>query len=324
MLIRILAMTLTCTLTTRALAHPPSVVKLFTRFNTCETDSWTGRQTCKQFVAQASAVCVGERNGRRIFVTATHVVKEVMRDWERNRVWIEFNQQPVPAVPVAYSINDDVSLIAANCAVPAVELEDDAPTGAEVEACGFPYGNYTPVRQRITNREPGLLWGDRSIDQGHSGGGLFLGDRFAGLLHGRRKIGQGTLSISVDRVRNLLDREKCRYRCRCRGVIKTFNGGTDVVPAPPIPEETNLLQATPPRNAATTGERGPVGPQGEAGQRGEKGDIGERGAVGPAGPPGTITVTLVDENGNVLNEAKNVRSGSVVRLNLKKFLEKEN
>lgn len=335
---------------------PASVVKIFTRFNTCEVNPFTGQQSCKQFVAQASAVCVGERCGEKIFVTATHVVKEVMKDWERNRAWLEINGQAIPVRPIAYSVTDDVSLVSAQCSVPAVEIEADILDGDEVEACGFPAGSYTVVRQRIVNREPGILWGDRSIDQGHSGGGLFHKGRFAGLLHGRKTRGQGTLSITPDRVRNLLDRERIKYRCRCRGIVRTFNGpSSDVVPPPP-PEDPV------PRIQIATAERGPVGETGAKGERGDTGPKGPAGETGPRGPPGpqgkdadlsfveslqeritilekqiktlgqkgdqgppgTVTVKLIDESGTVLKSVENVQSGSVVRLNVKKFLEKEN
>jgi len=317
---------------THAHADHPSVVKIHTRFKVCETNPWTGQQSCKLFAAQASAVCVAEREGQKIFVTATHVVKEVMRDWQSNSVWLEIHGQLIRASPVAYSMGDDVAIVSANCDTPTVELDEDPPNGAEVEACGYPAGRYVPVRQRIVKRQPGIIWGDRSIDQGHSGGGLFFNGRFAGLLHGRKTREPGTLSITPDRLRTILDKERCRYRCRCRGVTRTFNASDVVPPPPPNEPPPQIAQQGPPGPRGEIGAAGPVGPKGETGEagsigpQGPPGPVGATGPPGPAGPPGSsgvVTVILIDENGKEVKRVENVQSGSVVRLNIKKLLLKE-
>jgi len=350
---RIMSVILLCVSPVAVCAQHPSVVKIHTRFVQCDIDPLTGQQTgCHLMQAQASAVCIGERDGQKIFVTATHVLAEVIQDWEKNSAWLEINGRMVRATAIAYSVGDDTAIVSAACNTPPVELDDEVPTGAEVEACGYPAGRYMPVRQRVVNRQPGILWGDRSIDQGHSGGGLFFNGRFAGLLHGRKTKQPGTVSISADRLRIILDKERCKYRCRCRGITRTFNGNNVVPPPPgpvdliPPPDGGGTVINNPGRVgpvgpmgpmgpagsaglAGTAGPAGPpgspgaAGPRGPAGDKGAKGDKGDTGPQGPPGPPGKVTVKVIDQDGNVLNEFKDVASGSVVRVNIKKFLEKK-
>ncbi len=71
------------------------------------------------------------------------------------------------------------------------------------------------------------------------------------------------------------------------------------------------------------------GPKGEPGQRGERGDSGPPGKDGVAGPPGrdgrdgVVTVRLIGPDGAVISSASGVKVGSVVNLNVKRFLKGE-
>lgn len=72
-----------------------------------------------------------------------------------------------------------------------------------------------------------------------------------------------------------------------------------------------------------------VGPRGEQGIAGSAGTPGPRGLDGVAGKNGrdgkngTITIVLIDQNGNELKRATGVVSGSTVRLPVRRFLRKE-
>jgi len=339
-------------------AQHPSVVKLFTKFNECQTDVFGNKIGCKQFQAQATAVCIGERDGRSIFVTATHVLKEVAADPVSNVCWVEIQGRPFAAELISFSTIDDVCLIAVNCPCPQLEIDEDIENGSDVEACGFPAGRYTPVRQRIRNISPpsgtdsGVLWGDRNIDQGHSGGGLLLRGRFAGLLSARLTKKPGTIAVPVRAVFKQLAGQKCKFRWKSRGRICQYplnqQNNNTVVPAPVPPPPRPIDTAPPPPQVVTQqgppgppGPVGPMGPQGAPGlagvagpagvagrdgvdgKPGERGAQGSKGEPGPPGPPGTVTVVLVDENGKEVKRVENVQSGSVVRLNIKKILQKE-
>lgn len=75
-----------------------------------------------------------------------------------------------------------------------------------------------------------------------------------------------------------------------------------------------------------TGRKGPqglVGISGKNGSIGETGPTGSKGDSGSEGPPGTITIILIGEDGNEIKRQDGVLSGSVVRLNKKKFLKEE-
>lgn len=70
--------------------------------------------------------------------------------------------------------------------------------------------------------------------------------------------------------------------------------------------------------AGVSGEKGSKGEAGPAGSKGADGRDGARGPAGPKGSIGTVTVILV-EDGVESKRVSNVRSGSTVRLNVKRL-----
>ncbi len=304
------------------LADHPSVAKLITRYRVCQTDPWTGQRSCRVETALGSAVCVGEKGGRMIFATCHHVVKEFMSDRVNNKAWLEINGRSVPVEAECFEEADDLALVSAVSPVTAIEFETaDTPDGATVDAVGYGAGRYSPVRQRIRSRDAGAVWGDKSLEQGHSGGGLIFSGRLLGILRGRQVTGQGSLSIPSAKVCRLMEWYKVKYKCRSVARQVTTAPTPPSVPPPPIPTDP-----APGSQPGPIGSPGPVGPPGIPGERGPMGLAGSTGPAGPKGepgPPGTVTVVLVDEDGKEVKRVENVESGSVVRLNVKKILKKE-
>lgn len=58
-------------------------------------------------------------------------------------------------------------------------------------------------------------------------------------------------------------------------------------------------------------------------EKGDPGENGERGVAGPPGEPGSITVVLIDSNGNEISKAEGLNAGSVVRLKIDRFLKEK-
>lgn len=291
-------------------ADHPAVVKIHTRFKHCTTNPYTGQKSCQIMEGHGSAVCVGEQaDGRKVFATNCHVIKEVIRD-RTNSVWLEINGVTYQAYAKCADIDDDLGLVTA--IVPGmqpVELDEDVPDGSVVDALGYPAGRYMPVRQRIVSRDKQFFWGDRSLQQGHSGGGLFFGNRLAGILFSTNMPNErpSSGSVRVTRLRGLMDWSKIRYRCRCKGVVRMYNGPQpQVVPPPPIP--TGSDEPSYPVVPGQPGEQGPIGPPGAPGvagpagrdgmngKDGRDGVDGKPGPIGPQGPPGTpADATIIEQ-----------------------------
>ena len=327
-----------------------SVFKLHTAWTACTTNPITGQKSCNQFTAQGSAVCIGEWQDCKAFVTATHVVKEALDGGNRCRIWVEVDGRMVAAELLTYSVQTDMSIVIAECNAQPLELASDVPVGSEVVACGFPAGRWDPVRQRVRAKQQDTIWGSAPLENGHSGGGLLFNGCFAGMLHGTNK-GQ-SIAIPAEMLNDQI-RGK-RVKVRWRGRPSSLTSRPPVVPPPP---PSDPVETQPPRQpinydnqppakstpgpkgdagpvgpAGVAGAEGPRGPKGDRGESGEpgpagaKGERGERGPAGPAGPPGppgTVDVVVVDKDGNVLESFKKVKSGSVVRINVKKFLEEK-
>ena len=333
-----------------------SVFKLHTAWTACTTNPITGQKSCNQFTAQASAVCIGEWEDCKAFATATHVVREVLDGGNRCRIWVEVDGRMVPAELLTYSIQTDMAIVIAECNAQPLELTSDVPVGSDVVACGFPGGRWNPVRQRVKSKQPDTIWGTAPLASGHSGGGLLFKGCFAGMLHGTDN-GQ-SIAIPAGLLMDQIRGKRVKVRWRDRPSSQTSR--PPVVPPPPPSDPVNAqppriptnydnqppAQSTPgPKGdqgpagvagaAGADGARGPAGPAGPKGDRGEpgeagpagaKGERGERGPAGPAGPPGppgTVDVVVVDKDGNVLESFKKVKSGSVVRVNVRKFLEEK-
>jgi hypothetical protein len=322
----------------------PSVVKLFARWRVCERNPIT-RQiiSCKVLTANGSAVCVGVKNGRSVFATCSHNLTEVIECADKSAIaWIEIAGRVVPVIYQADEPNDDIALVMTRdqMAVPPVELEDDVTLGDEAEAIGYPDLRYMLVRQRIVSRDARFLHGDRNINQGHSGGGLFVRGRLAGILRTSnipgRNIPQGSGIVATRRLRMLMDYARVKYRCRIRGVVRDFNTNnvtSPPVPPPPIETSTDPRPREPPAEVPVIG---PAGPQGPKGDKGDQGSPGERGQPGPVGPAGrdsdpalieslreriaalesrSITVQLIDDVGQVVSE-QSYAPGKPIRLQL--------
>lgn len=295
-----------------------SVVKVVTRYKVCTVDPWTRQQSCRVDQAAASGVVVGEKDGRRIVATCYHVVREVCKD-RTNGVWLELNGQFVKATPMCWEESDDVALLSIDSNLPTLEIDDDPSPGDPVEAVGFPAGRFQLVRQRVRSRDVtrGDIWGDHSISQGHSGGGLIRAGRLAGLLRGTQSRGDGSLSVSVVRVRRLMDWAKIRYRYRGR----VINADVIVAPVPPPPTIPPATPAPSPTPVVPMGQQGAKGDKGDKGDQGPQGIQGEPGPQGPIGPAAIasiniaaiearlktleergITVQLIDGDGKVIGE----------------------
>lgn len=159
-----------------------------------------------------------------------------------------------------------------------------------------------------------------------------------------------TTAIRSRHVFNILTQDGIRCRCsqRTRSVVVA-----PPVPPPPIDNPPVVVPPPPVDTVSKVGPRGPKGDPGEIGPQGPKGDKGDSlspelidrlnrrideleqklsqlssktgptgkdgrdGNNGKDGPPGTVTVILLDKNGNPEQTAKNVKSGSVVRLRQK-------
>ena len=217
----------------------PSVVRIHTRHKICTQNPYTGQKSCRIEDGWGSGVAVGVWERRTVIATAAHVIRECVNDAQNNGVFIFYNGSEVQAFAAAFDEVADVGLITVPTGVPVVELDEDVPVGAEVVALGYPAKEWQEVRQRVRSRDPQTVWGDRSLGQGHSGGGLFHQNRLAGVLSATVVNGQGSASVPIDRLRRLLDWNKTRYRCRCRGVVRLFNdpnqSRSPVVPAPTPP-----------------------------------------------------------------------------------------
>jgi len=333
-----------------AWADHPSVVKLFARWKVCQRHPVTGDViSCQVLTANGSAVCVGVKQNRAIFATCSHNLTEVIENADKSAIaWVEIAGRIVPVTYEADEPNDDIALVMtrdpmSTLTVPPVELEDDVSLGDEAEAIGYPNQRFVLVRQRIVSRDTRFLHGDRNIHQGHSGGGLFVRGRLAGILRTSnipgRNIPQGSGIVATRRLRMLLDYTRVRYRCRIRGVMREFNGGSVItapVPPPPIEEpNTSHRPREPPADVPVQpgemGPPGPMGPKGDPGQNGERGPPGDRGPMGPAGRDAdpavietlkqriaalesrSITVQLIDDAGQVVSE-QSYAPGKPIRL----------
>lgn len=326
-----------------ARAEHPSVVQLVTKFNECTYHPITGVKTsCRQMQSGGTAVCVGEKDGQKVFATCWHCVREVIADPAMNRAWILVERQYVPVSVLSWEKTDDLALLTATVGISPVELDDAPQGGADVEALGYPAGTFSQVRQRITSRRDGNIYGNQSLGQGHSGGGLFCRGRLAGVLQATRDDGQpGSRAVDASVLRWLLDHGRVRYRCR--GVV-VARGAVVPPPVPPPPSIPTDTLPPPVGQPATAGVQGPPGPPGPKGDIGPMGPMGRDlaasalegrvkaleealakavAAKGDPGPPGTVTVILIGPDGKEAKRFETVESGSVVRLNVTKFLQKE-
>lgn len=288
---------------TVAFADHPSVVKVSTRFRICTTDPRTGSKLCQILNANASGVVVGGLGGQSVIATNYHVVREMVDDPTAGVAWIELQGKIVPAKYLSHEQNDDIVLLVVDAPLTPIEIGDEPPVGATVDAIGYPAGQFQLVRQQVRSRDRNGVYGNRSISQGHSGGGLFHGRLFGGLLRTSNVPGgqPETGAVPAWKVRRMCDYSRVRYRYRG----KICNDRPTVVPPPPAPNDSSppIDIGTPPLpNPPNTnqpvllkGERGepgrpgtegPPGPKGEPGERGPPGLQGPGGAPGPAGPAG--------------------------------------
>lgn len=324
----------------------PSVVKLFARWKVCEYHPVTRQViSCRLTTINGSAVCVGLKSGRLVFATCSHNLTEVIEDKSKSAIaWIETAGRIVPVVYQNDEPEGDLALVitkepASSLQVPPVELEDDVNLGDEAEAIGYPDQRYMLVRQRIVARDRLAIHGDRNIRKGHSGGGLFVRGRLAGILRTSNlpEAGvQGSGIVATSRLRWLLDHSRVRYRCRVRGVVRDFNTGNVTappVPPPPVEVGTDSRPREPPAEVPLIGPTGPQGPKGDKGDQGSPGERGQPGPVGPAGKDSdpalieslreriavlesrSITVQLIDDVGQVVSE-QSYAPGKPIRLQL--------
>jgi len=325
----------------------------------CRWDPVTHQQTCEKIVDWGSAVCVGDLpDGQVVYATCWHNVEHVYAGWGRDKNFgfhLIVNGKQYPASILTGNPPRDYALVTIKGPGTPVDIELETPLNQEVETAGFPGGTQlVTARQRIEGvSNLGDYLGDRQVGHGHSGGGVFFRGRLAGIVWGSGP-GRSTI-VPASQIVNACRRFK--VRCKIRGRLafdpsqQQGQQQINVPPPPAIPVDPPELLPPPPSTVAgpagppgspgspgspgqagakgERGERGPIGaagPQGERGPQGEKGETGSRGPAGPAGPPGPpglVTVQVVDKDGNLLKSFTNVKSGSVVRVNVNKFLQEE-
>lgn len=319
-----------------------SIGQTIAQFNECTVGPF-GRQVCTPHYDYGSAVCVGAtENGRSVWATCWHNVKEVHRRWApgvKTGLWIKVKDRIHKADIISGMVNRDIALLSIEEQYQPMELDDTAIDGAEIETVGFPgaSGQLHRVRQRVVGRlnpadSVSDFLGSLAAPHGQSGGPALRSGRVAGLVWGSDK--SRSFYVQAIHIRKCLDHVRVRYRCRSR-ISQVI---PPPVPPPPIiptirEPPASVPGATGPAGPkgdpgadgsdGRAGERGPAGIQGVPGIPGARGEQGIAGPAGPQGPAGTVTVILVGEDGQEVKRVDNVQSGSVVRLSIKKFLKQE-
>jgi hypothetical protein len=307
-----------------------------------------------------SGVFVGERDNQPVVATVWHGAKTTWPNptihatqtgqptLQGHTCQVVVNGQRYEGRLIGWSVSQDVALIAVDMPINTAQIvgidEQSGPQTAEpAEMIGFPAGKFTRVTSRIVRRFKDTKRGsielafNRGTVQGQSGGGVFSPRGLAGIVH--TTIDRESYSTPGDYVAGMCRhyRVRCKSSYRSRGVVPPTvvppppPGPIDIAPPPP---QVITQQGPPgpmgpqgvPGLAGATGPMGPPGRDGVDGSPGERGPAGERGLQGPkgeSGPLGTVTVVLIDDDGKEVKRVENVKSGSVVRLNIKKILQKE-
>lgn len=292
---------------------------------------------CVQTVAQGSAVVIGERDGLPVAVTCWHCVRDCVAARQHGRLTIRIGRAVHPAEVIAKWPDVDLALVSIRSptTLDAVEIDDAPALTANVEMIGFPAGRFSRFKVKLKAKSRrGELIADRPAGQGQSGGGLFQGDRLAGIVWGTGETDSvATQGATVAQFARLF-----KVKLKIRGTeAPVFVSPAVLPPAPPPPPAppvnpwypdpglTEQLKAINERlkaieaKAGTPGPAGPVGPAGPMGLPGKEGTNADPTQLNAFAKRLSVlesrgqTVQLIDETGAVISE-QTYAPGAPIRL----------
>lgn len=329
-------------------------------FATSVVEMKFGGQICYQGRCQigaqiGSGVFIGEIDNQPVVATVWHGAKTTWPDPAKHATesgqptlqghvcHVIVGGQRYEGRLISFSVSHDIALIAVDMPIATAQIvdidEQAEPQATEpAEMIGFPEGKFARVTSRIVRRFKNTARGStelafgRGTKRGQSGGGVFSPRGLAGIVH--TTIDRESYSTPGDYLAGMC--RHCRVRCKSvqkyRGPVPSPRppvipppppGPIDTAPPPPQPPPQVITQQGPKGETGAQGAQGAVGAKGDIGPQGPQGERGLQGLQGPPGPPGVVTVVLIDDDGKEVKRVENVKSGSVVRLNVKKILQKE-
>ena len=269
-----------------------SVVEVAVKYNVCEPATFFTRATCKELTSHGSGVIIGTLNGLPVLATCNHVVEKHIYQ-QSLACTVRISDQWHGVKVIGYSERLDLALLQVQMAglseIEAAEIEEQPELTADVQIVGFPQGRFTKVKAKYKSRSrirrggqmADALVANQPTDQGQSGGGLFSGDRLAGIVFATSK--DESYSTSGAELAKMARHYKVKLKAKSRGVIAPPPPPevSPSIPPPnwqPDPEITKQLREISIRlaaieaKAAVPGPVGPPGPPGPAGPAGKDAD----------------------------------------------------
>mgnify|MGYP003386430820 CR=1 FL=1 len=300
-----------------------SVVQVSVRYQTgCQIAG-----QCSIVNDMGSGVVIGTLDGLPVVATCNHVVEKFVHR-QALRCVIGIDSKWYGVTCIGYSERLDLALLQVQMAglsdIDPVEIEEQPRLASDVQVIGYPQGRFAKVKAKYKSRShirrggalADVMVSDKPTDQGESGGGLFFGDKLAGIVFGTTST--ESFSTSGIELAKMARHFKVKLKAKARGNAPLLAATAPPPPSEPVtdnpqtgwlpdPGITAALKSINERLTAIEAKAtapGPAGPPGKDGVDGKSADTSALEKRLSAIESRGLTVQLIDESGAVVSEQK--------------------